>query len=147
MNTPSSQKMIVCHDMMGGYVKDKFPQGIRWAGGGGVALDLSIIIILNRDKEDYFFYHWQHIGAFIYFSHHFITIPPPSWTNAAHRHGVLSMGTVITEWEDGAKICHRYLPSHLYPPPREPTPHPASAPTQRILSVPIPPLPKESSPT
>ena len=57
------------------------------------------------DLEDYYFYHWQHIGAFIYFSHHLITIPPPCWTNVAHRHGVLSMGTFITEWEDGAKRC------------------------------------------
>ena len=29
MNDPSAQKMIICHDMMGGYVKDKFSQGVR----------------------------------------------------------------------------------------------------------------------
>ena len=29
MDDPAAQKMIVCHDMMGGYVKDKFVQGIR----------------------------------------------------------------------------------------------------------------------
>lgn len=29
MDDPSAQKMIVCHDMMGGYVKDKFIQGVR----------------------------------------------------------------------------------------------------------------------
>ena len=29
MDDPSAQKMIVCHDMMGGYVKDKFVQGVR----------------------------------------------------------------------------------------------------------------------
>ena len=23
----------------------------------------------------------------------------------AHRHGVLSLGTVITEWQDGVKLC------------------------------------------
>lgn len=72
-----------------------------------IANILPMANICFRDLEDYFFYHWQHIEAFIYFSHHFITIPPPSWTNAAHRHGVLSMGTLITEWKDGAKICHR----------------------------------------
>jgi hypothetical protein len=30
MDRPTTQKMIICHDMMGGYVKDKFTQGIRW---------------------------------------------------------------------------------------------------------------------
>ncbi len=29
MDEPVAQKMIVCHDMMGGYVKDKFVHGIR----------------------------------------------------------------------------------------------------------------------
>ena len=29
MDDPSAQKMIVCHDMMGGYVKDKYTQGVR----------------------------------------------------------------------------------------------------------------------
>lgn len=49
------------------------------------------------------------MGAFIYFSHHFITLPPPCWTNVAHRHHVLSLGTIITEWKDGAQLCHRLL--------------------------------------
>lgn len=49
----------------------------------------------NSSLEDYYFYHWQYIEAFVYFSHHFVTIPPATWTNAAHRHGVLSMGTII----------------------------------------------------
>ena len=32
MDNPSAQKMIICHDMMGGYVKDRFTQGIRLIG-------------------------------------------------------------------------------------------------------------------
>lgn len=31
---------------------------------------------------------WQYIDLFIYFSHTRFTIPPPMWTDAAHRHGV-----------------------------------------------------------
>lgn len=68
-----------------------------------------ITIIILSCIEDYYFYHWQYIEAFIYFSHHFITLPPPTWTNAAHRHGVLSMGTIITEWKDGATLCHQLV--------------------------------------
>lgn len=33
MDNPMSQKMIVCHDMMGGYINDKFVQGSRCASG------------------------------------------------------------------------------------------------------------------
>ena len=53
----------------------------------------------------YRIYHWQYINIFIYFSHNFITIPPPCWTNAAHKHGVVVLGTFITEWHDGAARC------------------------------------------
>ena len=34
-----------------------------------------------------------------------ITIPPPCWINAAHKHGVPVLGTFITEWEDGQEKC------------------------------------------
>ena len=27
----------------------------------------------------------------------------------AHRHGVLSLGTVITEWQEGARLCSLLL--------------------------------------
>lgn len=91
-NTKPDVKILVCHDMMGGYVLDKYPQGV------------SVM-------EDYHFYHWHLIEGFIYFSHNFITIPPATWTNAAHSNGVLSMGTIITEWEDGTQTCNHLLSS------------------------------------
>ena len=91
-NTNPDVKIIVCHDMMGGYVLDKYPQGVG-------------------TTEDYHFYHWHLIEAFMYFTHNFITIPPTTWTNAAHANGVLSMGTIITEWDEGAQICSHILSS------------------------------------
>lgn len=53
----------------------------------------------------YTFYHWAQIDTFVYFSHHFVTIPPLSWINIAHNNGVKILGTFITEWEEGREIC------------------------------------------
>ena len=39
----------------------------------------------------------------------FVTIPPSSWTNSAHRHSVLCLGTMITEGEKGYLICLEML--------------------------------------
>uniref|UniRef100_A0A452UER6 Endo-beta-N-acetylglucosaminidase n=1 Tax=Ursus maritimus TaxID=29073 RepID=A0A452UER6_URSMA len=71
----SSQRprTLLCHDMMGGYLDDKFIQG-------------------STARSPYCFYHWQSIDVFVYFSHHTVTIPPVGWTNAAHRHGVCVLG-------------------------------------------------------
>ncbi|XP_060079983.1 cytosolic endo-beta-N-acetylglucosaminidase-like [Ylistrum balloti] len=85
-------KTILCHDMRGGYLQDRFVQGCF-------------------DADSYRFYHWQYIDAFIYFSHNLVTVPPPGWTNTAHRHGVQMMGTLITEWDDGKKRCHQIIES------------------------------------
>ncbi|KAF9551339.1 hypothetical protein EC957_009223 [Mortierella hygrophila] len=75
-------KVIVCHDMAGGYAEDARPQG-------------------NDYDKIYSIQYWNHVDIFIYFSHYRITIPPPVWTNAAHRNGVRSIGTIITEWLPG----------------------------------------------
>ncbi|KAL8163415.1 UNVERIFIED_CONTAM: hypothetical protein K2H54_020075 [Gekko kuhli] len=83
-------RTLVCHDMKGGYLEDRFIQG------SGVS-------------DPFVFYHWCYIDIFVYFSHHTVTIPPVVWTNAAHRNGVLMLGTFITEWTDGAKICESFL--------------------------------------
>ena len=44
-----------------------------------------------------------------YFSHHTITIPPPSWITCCHANGTAVLGTVIFEWEDGAAKCRKFL--------------------------------------
>ncbi|XP_033038357.1 cytosolic endo-beta-N-acetylglucosaminidase isoform X3 [Trachypithecus francoisi] len=88
----SSQRprTLLCHDMMGGYLDDRFIQG-------------SVV------QTPYAFYHWQCIDIFVYFSHHSVTIPPVGWTNAAHRHGVCVLGTFITEWNEGGRLCEAFL--------------------------------------
>ncbi|TPX70206.1 mannosyl-glycoprotein endo-beta-N-acetylglucosaminidase [Spizellomyces sp. 'palustris'] len=43
------------------------------------------------------------------FSHWRITIPPPGWTNAAHRNGIQVLGTFITEWDEGVQENYRLL--------------------------------------
>lgn len=49
--------------------------------------------VQGSDKYDaYRFYHWHLVDTFVYFSHHMITIPPPCWINAAHKHGVPVLG-------------------------------------------------------
>ncbi|XP_025135414.3 cytosolic endo-beta-N-acetylglucosaminidase isoform X3 [Bubalus bubalis] len=92
-NPPLSSRRprtLMCHDMMGGYLDDKFIQG-------------------SATQTPYSFYHWQYIDIFVYFSHHTVTIPPVGWTNAAHRHGVCVLGTFITEWKDGERLCEAFL--------------------------------------
>ncbi|KAJ7315895.1 hypothetical protein JRQ81_002057 [Phrynocephalus forsythii] len=83
-------RTLVCHDMKGGYIEDRFIQG-------------------TEVRDPYVFYHWRYIDIFIYFSHHTVTIPPVVWTNAAHRNGVLMLGTFITEWTEGGKMCESFL--------------------------------------
>ncbi|XP_061557621.1 cytosolic endo-beta-N-acetylglucosaminidase isoform X2 [Phycodurus eques] len=83
-------RTLVSHDMMGGYLDDRFVQG-------------------TAAEAPYAFYHWQHIDIFNYFTHNLVSIPPAVWTNAAHKHGVLVLGTFITEWSDGEATCEAFL--------------------------------------
>ncbi|GLJ37366.1 hypothetical protein SUGI_0758260 [Cryptomeria japonica] len=85
-------RMLVCHDMQGGYVDDKWVQG-------------------SNNSDAYAIWHWHLIDIFVYFSHNLVTLPPPCWTNTAHRHGVQVLGTFITEWEEGQATCKTLLAS------------------------------------
>ena len=84
---PASE-VLVCHDMQGGYTSaDRFPQRD------------------HGDPRHFSVYHWHLIDVFVYFSHALVTIPPPGWVTAAHRHGVRCLGTFISEWGSGATLC------------------------------------------
>ncbi|KAK7053796.1 glycoside hydrolase family 85 protein [Favolaschia claudopus] len=112
----SSGKLMVCHDYKGGYNESPFSLG-------------------------YTFNFWSVVDIFIYFSHHRITIPPPGWITAAHRHGVKMLGTLIFEG-DGENDCLRLLvgrlpKSHKTGPARQPSNFrslPLSAHYARILA-------------
>ena len=60
-------KTLLCHDMMGGYLEDKFTDGCE-----GDTVDTG-----------YHFRHWANIDYFVYFSHNFVTLPPVGWIAAA----------------------------------------------------------------
>lgn len=53
--------------------------------------------------DDYRFYHWPGIDYFCYFSHDYVTVPTFAWIQAAHRHGVAVLGTVIFESAQGQR--------------------------------------------
>ncbi|XP_077489379.1 cytosolic endo-beta-N-acetylglucosaminidase-like [Amblyomma americanum] len=83
-NDPQASRTLFCHDMMGGYLEDRFIHGCAKA-------------------DAYRFHHWQIINTFVYYSHHMVTIPPPGWTSAGHRHGVQVLGTFTLEGDTGLK--------------------------------------------
>lgn len=66
---PNRRRMLVCHDMAGGYLDDKWVQG-------------------DTNADGYAIWHWYLMDVFVYFSHNLVTLPPPCWVNAAHKHGV-----------------------------------------------------------
>ncbi|CAL9220358.1 unnamed protein product [Arabidopsis halleri] len=87
---PNRPRVLVCHDMKGGYVDDKWVQGCKNDAGFAI-------------------WHWYLMDIFVYFSHSLVTLPPPCWTNTAHRHGVKVLGTFITEWDEGKATCKEML--------------------------------------
>lgn len=50
---------------------------------------------------------------FVYFSHHLVSLPPPSWISLCHRRGVRCLGTFLTEWEEGKEVCRRLFHSPI----------------------------------
>lgn len=56
----------------------------------------------STSNDSYLFYNWYAIDTFVYFSHHFVTVPPYGWICAAHKHGVKILGTLITEEDESA---------------------------------------------
>ncbi|RZS23756.1 hypothetical protein BHM03_00056736 [Ensete ventricosum] len=88
---PPRRRILVCHDMKGGYTDDALVQG-------------------GDNSDAYAIWHWYLMDVFVYFSHYLVTLPPPCWTNAAHTHGVrVSSSSSFLFGEDGRKICDTLL--------------------------------------
>ncbi|XP_043720204.1 cytosolic endo-beta-N-acetylglucosaminidase 1-like isoform X2 [Telopea speciosissima] len=78
---PDRSRILVCHDMAGGYLDDKWIQG-------------------GSNSEGYAIWHWYLMDIFVYFSHTLVTIPPPCWTNTAHTHGVkINVENRLDSWQ------------------------------------------------
>lgn len=90
----SNGRVLLCHDMRGGYLDED----LTCCRGEDHPLDSC-----------YRFFHWSCIDIFVYFSHHFITIPPKTWRTAANVNGVPICGTIITESDKGYKTCKKML--------------------------------------
>lgn len=78
----NQEKVVVCHDMMNGYIKDNY-----------YSMNMSL-----RSPDSFRFHHFMNSDIFIYFSHHSITIPPYSYIKVCHSLGIKILGTVILEW-------------------------------------------------
>ncbi|ORY42295.1 hypothetical protein BCR33DRAFT_767168 [Rhizoclosmatium globosum] len=93
-NRPSTPgpRVLVCHDMANGY-NDAFSLGS----------------ISKKNSKNYSFQNWALIDDWVYFSHNRITIPPNTWTNAAHSNGVFVYATLITEWDASVQDTLRLL--------------------------------------
>jgi endo-beta-N-acetylglucosaminidase D len=90
-------------------------------GGHGQSVDG------NRTAANvYNFSFWQYLDTFYYFGHQLLTIPPTVWTNAAHKNGVRSLGTLNLNWnESGGKFTEDDVVHFLS---KEPTPPPQPKP-------------------
>ncbi len=89
---PPPPRTLLCHDMKGGYLEDRFCAGAE-----------------DCAEAPYVLRAWAAVDAFVYFSHHLVTPPPTGWITAAHRHGVKCLGTFITEWKPGRRVCEEVL--------------------------------------
>ncbi|KAK4518975.1 uncharacterized protein ATC70_009202 [Mucor velutinosus] len=92
--TALKPKLLLCHDMAGGYKEDKYIQG-------------------NDYQDIYYIQYWHLADTFVYFSHERVSIPPVNWTNACHRNGVQCLGTFLV---DGNNQMHE-MEALLYGPP------------------------------
>ncbi|KAI6190932.1 Mannosyl-glycoprotein endo-beta-N-acetylglucosaminidase [Aphelenchoides bicaudatus] len=83
-------KTLICHDKQGGYLPEDKLEAFE--------------VVDSKSKPFVFTYFW-YTDIFIYFSHHFITVPPVKWINQTHDHDVLCIGTFITEGKHGHALC------------------------------------------
>lgn len=119
--------LLICHDYRGGYHGDALLFGRHVesdrAGGSSPAsssasssASSASAAISSPELADrilaqfsYRLTHWERVQVFCYFSHNAVSPPPAGWVRAAHVHGALALGTVLTEWDEGARQCEHVL--------------------------------------
>ena len=74
-------RVLVCHDMAGGYHEDSLQQG--WVCPAGEEMS---------QHATYRHYTWELTDLFIYFSHDMVTVPPPGYVAAGHPPRSASVG-------------------------------------------------------
>jgi endo-beta-N-acetylglucosaminidase D len=78
----------------------------------------------NRTAANvYNFSYWQYVDISYYFGHRLLTIPPTVWTNACHKNGVLSLGTIcLNAGENEGKFTNDDVRAFLTKKPANPDP-------------------------
>lgn len=63
--------------------------------------------LLEGGQDPGFFriWHWHCVDVFVYFSHHFVTVPPPGWIDAAHKSGVKVCVTLLLRYPAALALC------------------------------------------
>jgi hypothetical protein len=93
--------LLICHDMMGGYLPyETATRGVPLpdsssAAAAAAADPRSLAFVLPTEA-------FACADLFVYFSHRLVTIPPRCWISAAHRHGTPILGTLIVEQRSAA---------------------------------------------
>jgi len=82
------REVLACHDMCHNYKED---------------------VKTHKKPFCYRYLHFDRTQYFVYFSHSRVTIPPPGWTEVCHQNSAKSLGTFITEWEEGEKENEKLL--------------------------------------
>jgi|GEM_PF-2165994 endo-beta-N-acetylglucosaminidase D len=110
-NKPTMPLLIGCD--MGEFQYD--PYFTQWSRGCAKMSD-------TRTAANVFnFKYWQYVDISYYYGHNLVTIPPTVWTNAAHKNGVRSFGTLNLNWYENGNIGSQDAQRALW------TPKPADA--------------------
>ncbi|XP_075725095.1 cytosolic endo-beta-N-acetylglucosaminidase isoform X2 [Rhipicephalus microplus] len=67
----------------------------------------------SNNVKSYNFPLWQAIDTFVYYTDNMVSIPPPGWITAAHKHGVKVLGTFTLKSEEGVKAINKIKGAHL----------------------------------
>ncbi|KAL1474808.1 hypothetical protein MTO96_020453 [Rhipicephalus appendiculatus] len=84
---PGEPKNMLLHDTAA-YQEDKYIYG-------------------SNKASSYNFPLWQAIDTFVYYTDNMVSIPPPGWITAAHKHGVKVLGTFTLTSEEGTKAVNK----------------------------------------